>query len=94
MGDYREFARVVGSLRTLKVATLRGTRAVLPTGGWASDIKLGSMRAKLVSEIVADPAQWPADIVQRAIDQLTAESARSTPPLAEVAERDRWFQAG
>ncbi|WP_159621476.1 HNH endonuclease [Ruania rhizosphaerae] len=93
VGDYREFARVVGSVRTLKVDTLRGARAVLPTGGWASDIKLGSMRAKIASEIVADPAQWPADIVQRAIDQLAAGFARSTPPLAEVAEHDRWFRA-
>lgn len=93
VGDYREFVRIVGSLRTLKVPTLRGTRAVLPTGGWASDVKLGSMRANLATEVIADPARWPADIVQRAIDQLTAEAAKSAPSLAEVAERDRWFQA-
>lgn len=93
VGDYRDFVRIVGSLRTLKVEALRGVRGALPTGGWASDVRLSSMRPRLALEVVSDPGKWPADIVQHAIDELTARSGASIPPLGEVADRDRWFRS-
>lgn len=92
IGDMRDLPRIVGATKTIRAESLRGSRPVLPSGGWASDVKLGVIRPRLADDILRAPDQWPADIVQRAAEQIARRVADGTKPLAEVAKADRWFE--
>lgn len=54
--------RAVGTAKTVKIDTLRNSRAVPPAGGWASDIKLGLINAQRAREVLQTPEDWPSDI--------------------------------
>lgn len=90
-GDLRELARISGKSKTIKFETFRGHRASLPTGGWASTIKLGTLSTKLATEILQDPSQWPGDLVQRAVENVETRMSASLTPLGQVAESNLWF---
>lgn len=92
MGDMRELLRIVGASKTIKVDSLRGSRPVLPLGGWASDVKLGLIRSRLATDILRAPDEWPGDLVQCAVEQVAKRISDAAKPMAAVAEVDRWFQ--
>jgi hypothetical protein len=92
MGDMRHLLRMVGATKTIRVESLRGGRPALPSGGWASDVKLGVIRRKLAADILQAPDQWPADMVHRAAERIAKEASHGVKPLAAVAEADRWFE--
>jgi hypothetical protein len=91
LGDMRPLLRSVGTAKTVKVDTLRNTRAALPAGGWASDIKLGSISAQRAREVLQSPDNWPSDIVQRATETLAERIVNGNGPLAKVAADNNWF---
>ena len=91
MGDMRELLRIAGASKTVKIDTFRGARAILPSGGWASDVKLGVIGSAKADEILRSPHEWPSDIVQRAVEQAASRIA-SAKPISALAEGDRWFQ--
>lgn len=90
-GDLRELARISGSSKAIKFDAFRGHRSSLPTGGWASTVKIGRTSAKLVKEILQDPGQWPGDLVQRAVETVEARMSSNLTPLSQVAESNKWF---
>ncbi|MGQ0776415.1 MAG: hypothetical protein ACT4NY_18645 [Pseudonocardiales bacterium] len=92
MGDMRDLLRIVGVTKTVRMDSLRGSRPVLPSGGWASDVKLGVIRPKLAYDILRTPDEWPADIVQRAAEQIARRMSDDTTPLAAIAKSDKWFE--
>lgn len=91
MGDMRELVRIAGSNRTIKVDTFHGTRSILPSGGWASDIKLGVMRPTQAEVILSRPHEWPSDIVQRAVEVVALRIA-NFESISSLAETNNWFQ--
>lgn len=92
MGDMRDLLRIVGVSKKIRVDLLCGSRPVLPSGGWASDVKLGVIRTKLADDILQTPDKWPSDMVQRAAGQIARRISDDAKPLAAVAESDRWFK--
>jgi hypothetical protein len=90
-GDMRNLLRFVGAEKTVKVETLRGARTAAPAGGWASDVKLGSIQINKATEILESPHDWPPDIVQNAIEYFAAKMT-TVAPISTLAERNRWFQ--
>ncbi|WBB77709.1 hypothetical protein O7606_15670 [Micromonospora sp. WMMD882] len=90
-GDMRSLLRIVGAEKTVKIDTLRGTRTIVPTGGWASDVKLGAIAASKAAEILRSPYEWPADVVQRAVEHF-AERMATVEPISSLAARNSWFQ--
>lgn len=92
MGDMRELIRVAGRNKAIKFEMLRGTRPALPVGGWASNIKLGRMRAGLPNEVLRTPEAWPGDLVQRAVEEISDRLSAGTKSIAQVAESDSWFR--
>jgi hypothetical protein len=91
MGDRRQLVRIVGADKTIKIESLKGTRDLLPAGAWAGDIKLGLMRTPLARKILEHPDQWPTEIVGRAIQQIAGQM-NHMPPIAQLAEDNKWFQ--
>jgi hypothetical protein len=91
MGDLRDLLRIVGTTKTIRAESLLGSRPVLPSGGWASDVKLGVIRPRLANEILQTPDEWPADMVQRAAEQIASRASEGTKPLAALAKADGWF---
>ena len=93
MGDRRPVMRLLGSKRTTKIDALRGSRSNLPPGGWAGEVKLGSMRAATATDVLQSPEDWPLEIVAKAIQVESAKVGR-LPAIARVAADDRWFDPG
>lgn len=94
LGDLRELTRAIGDSKTIPFNTFRGYRSALPSGGWASNIKVGAMRGKVAGEVLADPAAWPGDLVQRAVEQVEERMLADLKPLADVADDESWFAEG
>lgn len=92
LGDLRAMMRLVGNAKTIKFETFRGRRESLPIGGWASDVKIGVLRASLASEVLNAPHEWPADLVQRAVESVEARMLASLSPLRQAAETENWFE--
>ncbi|MEU9510899.1 hypothetical protein AB0D32_32005 [Micromonospora sp. NPDC048170] len=90
-GDMRPLLRIVGAEKTVKIDTLRGTRTIIPTGAWASDVKLGAIATTKATEILRSPSDWPADVVQRAVEHF-AERMATVEPISSLAARNNWFQ--
>lgn len=82
---------LTGTRTKIKVDTLLGTRADLPPGIWEAGANLGVISATLSSTILETPHNWPSAVVARAIRQQ-AQPLSAASALAEVADRDRWFQ--
>jgi hypothetical protein len=93
MGDRRPVLRLLGNKKTTKVDELRGSRANLAPGGWAGEVKLGSLRATAASDVLQHPEEWPLEIVAKAIQVESAKVGR-LPAIAGVAAADRWFDQG
>jgi hypothetical protein len=91
MGDMRPVLRKVGAEKTIKIDQLSGSRSVIPVGGWASDVKLGALRRAKAAEILTSPANWPADIVQRAVE-VAASQMSAVETISAVASANNWFQ--
>nr|MDT0664755.1 hypothetical protein [Micromonospora sp. DSM 115978] len=92
MGDMRELVRTVGQKKTIRFEDLRGSRPFLPIGGWASNIKLGAIRANVADEVLRDPAEWPGDLVQRAVEEIEVRISAGARSIAALAASDNWFQ--
>lgn len=91
-GDLRELTRVVGSDKKIPFATFKGHRSALPSGGWASNINIGAMTAKTPEEVLKAPADWPADLVQRAVEQVESRMLTGLSTVAGVASTNGWFE--
>lgn len=91
IGDLRELARLVGNDKVIKFDTFRGHRESLPVGGWASNIKIGSLRAKRAEEVLRNPHEWPGDLVQRAVEAVEDRMLVGLAPIGQVADADKWF---
>lgn len=91
LGDMRPLLRTIGSRATVKAKQLKHSRSLLPLGGWASDIKLGSLSFDLAREILRTPDQWPGDLVQRAAEKIGTRLASKSPTLASTARTNAWF---
>lgn len=91
LGDLRELTRVVGGGKKIPFDTFRGHRAALPTGGWASNINIGAMRAKATEEVLANPAEWPGDLVQRAVEHVEKGMLGGLRAVGDVASANSWF---
>lgn len=89
-GDMRELVRVAGS-KKIRLNEFHGARAVLPIGGWASGIKVGVIGKTTAEEVLGSPAEWPGDIVQRAVESIENRMSSGVLPLRTVADTDRWF---
>lgn len=92
-GDLRELTRVVGGGKKIPFTTFKGHRSALPSGGWASNINIGAMTAKLPEEVLKAPADWPADLVQRAVEHIEERMLSGLGTVAEVASANAWFDA-
>lgn len=92
VGDLRALMRAVGQRKSVPLESLRGTRRVLPSGGWVSEVRLGAMPRKLAAEILAAPGDWPSDVVQQAPQSAAMRPLSIAKPLSRVAEEDHWFQ--
>jgi hypothetical protein len=89
-GDMRDLVRIV-TPRRINLNEFRGARLALPVGGWASSVKLGAISKASAEEILSEPDQWPGDVVQRAVEGIELRMAKGVPPLATVADANRWF---
>jgi hypothetical protein len=92
-GDLRELTRVVGGGKKIPFAAFQGHRSALPSGGWASNINIGAITAKLAEEVLKAPADWPADLVQRAVEHVEKRMLSRLDTMAEVASANSWFDA-
>lgn len=93
LGDLRELTRAVGGGKKIPFDTFRGHRAELPTGGWASSINVGAMRVRASEEVLANPAEWPSDLVQRAVEHVEKRMLSGLQSIGEVAVVDSWFES-
>lgn len=91
-GDLRELTRVVGSGKKIPFATFKGHRSALPSGGWASNINIGAMTANTPEEVLKAPADWPAHLVQRAVEQVEKRMLTGLSTVAGVASTNAWFE--
>lgn len=92
MGDMRELVRIVGAgSKKVPFAQFRGGRAALAAGGWASNIKLGAISKAAADDVLANPADWPGDLVQHAAGAIETRMTKQVTPLASVADADNWF---
>jgi hypothetical protein len=89
-GDMRDLVRIV-TPKKIDLNEFRGARLALPAGGWASSVKLGAISKASAEEILSEPDQWPGDVVQRAVEGIEVRMAKGVPPLAAVADANRWF---
>ncbi|MGO1315430.1 MAG: NACHT domain-containing protein [Cellulomonadaceae bacterium] len=90
--DGRSVVRAAQSTRKLKLDTFADARTSMPVGGWADPARLVAMPIKTAQSILDSPGEWPADLVQIAVDKLGTRSATRTRPLAEIATRNHWFE--
>lgn len=79
--------------RKLRLQMFKDTRPVFPTGARLNPHALAAISPRQASSILGEPERWPADIVQLAADGIAATRAETTPPLADVASANRWFDA-
>lgn len=91
-GDLRELTRVVGGSKKIPFATFKGHRSALPSGGWASNINIGAMTGKTPEAVLKVPADWPADLVQRAVQHVEKRMLSGLSTMAEVAATNSWFE--
>lgn len=91
-GDLRELTRVVGGGKKIPFDTFKGHRSALPPGGWASNVKIGAMRTKVPEEVLTAPANWPADLVQRAVEHVEKRMLSGLSIVADVAGTNSWFE--
>ncbi|WP_241986696.1 NACHT domain-containing protein [Cryobacterium fucosi] len=90
--DGRAVVNAARSTRKLKLETFFGARFSMPVGGWADPAHLVTMPIKTAQSILESPGEWPADLVQIAVDKLGSRAAARARPLAEVATSNRWFE--
>lgn len=89
--DLRGPVRLVAYDKKLKLTTLQRKRSALPTGGWASDIELVTLRKTDISTVLDAPIEWPADIVHLASQKAAAELESKNKHLQQVALDEEWF---
>ena len=82
---------MVGGGKKIPFDTFKGHRSALPPGGWASNV-IGAMRAKVPEEVLTAPANWPADLVQRAVEHVEKRMLSGLTIVAAVAETNSWFE--
>lgn len=92
VADGRAAVVAARTTRKVKIEIFNGARDALPIGGWADQARMSSMTRKLAKAVLEEPDKWPADLVQLAADKLGTLAATHTPPLAELATINRWFQ--
>lgn len=89
----REAVVAAHATRKLKLDVFRGSRPSLPPGGWANESRLAAMTIAFARDVLEEPDNWPADLVQMATDQLATRVANQTKPLADLAVTSGWFQS-
>lgn len=90
-GDLRELTRVVGRGKSIPFNSFKGHRSALPSGGWASNVNIGAMRAGSPEVVLKAPADWPADLVQRAVEYVEKRLLNELSTVAELASAQSWF---
>lgn len=75
----------------VKFEQFKGLRTHFPLGGWASDTRVGSLKATLAEKVLEQPQDWPGDLVQRAVENVEERILSAVEPVALIAERENWF---
>lgn len=88
MGDRRQVLGAISS--RIKPDRLRSTREVLPDG-WPATVRLGALSAATADQILAEPDQWPREIVGAAVQHASTRLSR-LPAVAQLERENRWFQ--
>jgi hypothetical protein len=91
IGDVRDLVRAARGARVFRFETFNGLRTALPTGGWASEIKVGVLSAALAEKVLQRPEEWPGDLVQRAVESVEDRMLTSLEPVSRIADRESWF---
>lgn len=89
--DARRAIRAINSGKKLKLQLFDETRGVLPQGAWANASHMSAMNVAMAKSVLKRPESWPPDIVQIAVDRVATQVAGRTPPLAEFAAANGWF---
>lgn len=89
----REVATAAQTSRKLKLDIFSGARGSFPSGDWHDGSQLVSMTIKMATNILERPGDWPAHLVQAAVDRISLRTSDQTSPLAEIATANRWFRA-
>lgn len=80
--------------RKLRLQVFEGTREVFPHRAQLDPDALASITPTQAKSILREPENWPAEIVQMAADRVATLTAEATPPLADVATVNNWFEPG
>lgn len=88
--DLRGPLRVAAKEKKVKVAAFKGKRRLLPTGGWASDVRV-SLTMGDISAVLNSPIEWPADIVHLAAQKAAAALQAETKLLQQLALDEEWL---
>ncbi|UNB52864.1 NACHT domain-containing NTPase [Mycolicibacterium sp. YH-1] len=91
IGDLRELARISAGGKVIKFEKFQGLRASLPSGGWASDTRVGALSSTLAEKVLRQPHDWPGDLVQRAVENVEERMLSAIEPVAVVARHENWF---
>lgn len=88
MGDRRRALEAASS--KMRPDRLRGTREALP-GGSLGAVRLGAMSNATADQVLAEPDQWPREIVGAAVQHASTRLAR-LPAIAQLERENHWFQ--
>lgn len=91
VGDLRDLARISSGGKVVKFEQFKGLRTHFPLGGWASDARVGSLKAALAEKVLEQPQDWPGDLVQRAVENVEERILSAVEPVALIAKRENWF---
>jgi hypothetical protein len=91
VSDLRGLVRAADGKRVFKFEKFKGLRSGLPLGGWASNVKIGSLSSALAEQVLAHPHEWPGDLVQHAVENVEERLLSSLENVAWVAGRENWF---
>lgn len=74
------------------VTDLEGTRRIFTPGTLAAARALPSLTRAQANAVLEAPNRWPTEVVHLAAQKHGRRRAESLPPLANIADRDDWFQ--
>lgn len=86
----RDLVRVAAANKKTALEDYRNSRLASPSGGWASNVRLGTISNSTTQSVLGAPEDRPADVVQRAA-QVAGGRISKLPPLASAAETNDWF---
>jgi hypothetical protein len=92
VADGRRALDAAGGDKKFRLTVFEGTREIFPNGARVYAHELTSISSTQAKAMLRAPEAWPADIVQMAADRVAAAAAERTPPLADIAAANKWFE--